>query len=460
MDNWNFLIPSGRLFIDFAIIGGLFLFSMAIRARVKILQDYLVPVNLVAGALGLAIGNGGLGLVNLDPDRMGVYVYHLLALTFIAVSLGAGERKVAKTSLITGFVLVMTYIAQAVLGIGLSFLIKYLFVPDLFLGFGMLLTLGFGMGPGIAFSISRNWEQYGFTDGGVAGLTMATIGFLWAYIGGVIIMRRGIRGNESSHFNDGLTISPALRSGYVEPEDQESAGKQTTPIEVVEALTIHFGVIGFVYLLTVWVCMGLEHVLSAIGAEKEISTLWSFHFLIGSMVAIAFRKAMNILNFSKWLDTGLLHRTSNLFVDFMIAASLAAISLQVAYRYWIPIVVISTAGGFLTWWILRKLVYGLFQHHKFERFLAFFGNSTGTIQSGLVLLRVVDPLYKTGSADDLVYGSSVALGLGFPLLILINLPVHQFNNSDFGYVVVTGLLILYFAVLGTMAYLRLRSNGE
>jgi ESS family glutamate:Na+ symporter len=461
MENWNFLIPSGRLFIDFAIIGGLFLVAMVVRRYIPFLHRYLVPVNIIAGVLGMLIGGSGLELVDLDPNRMGVYVYHLLALTFIAVSLGTGKRKLARTSTITGFILVATYVGQAIIGIALALLIKWLIMPDLFAGFGMMLPLGYGMGPGIAFSISRSWEPFGFTNGGIAGLTIANLGFVWAYIGGVILMRRGIAKGESTHFANGLTLSDALKTGYIAPEQQPEAGKQTSPVEVIEALTVHFGIIGLVYLFTIWTCTGLEKVLLSIGAEREVGTLWSFHFLLGSMVAIATRKLLNLIGLSKWLDEGLLHRTANLFVDYMLAASLIAISLQVALDYWIPLTIIGIAGGVFTVWILKILVYKLFSENRFERFLAFFANSTGTIQSGLVLLRVVDPEYKSGAADDLVYGSSVALLLGFPLLVLINIPVHNYNSSLEGYLVVLGALTVYLAALVGYAWLRLRNrNGE
>jgi ESS family glutamate:Na+ symporter len=391
---------------------------------------------------------------------MGVYVYHLLALTFIAVSLGTGKRKLARTSAITGVVLVGTYVGQAIIGIILALMLKEFFMPDLFAGFGMLLPLGYGMGPGIAFSISRSWEAFGFTNGGVAGITLANLGFVWAYVGGVWLMRRGINRGAVEHMQAGAALPEPLKTGYLPPESQPEAGKQTAPVEVVESMTIHFGVIGLVYLLTIWLCVALEKVLVSIGAQQEVSTLWSFHFLVSSMVALSFRKLLNLTGLARWLDEGLLHRAANLFVDYMLAASLMAISLQVALDYWVPLLVIGTAGGFFTIWAIKLFVKHLFRDHIFERFLAFYGNSTGTIQSGLVLLRVVDPEYKSGAADDLVYGSSVALGLGLPLLILINMPVHRFNNEIGGYFWVLGALCVYLALLLAWVWLRLRPRDE
>ncbi|NNE35220.1 MAG: sodium:glutamate symporter, partial [Rhodothermales bacterium] len=72
-----------------------------------------------------------------------------------------------------------------------------------------------------------------------------------------------------------------------------------------------------------------------------------------------------------------------------------------------------------------------------------FGEQTGTVSSGLALIRIVDPGYRTPVARDQVLGSGTALILGFPLLLLINLPLTRFNGSDLGYAVVTALLCAY-----------------
>ena len=42
---------------------------------------------------------------------------------------------------------------------------------------GTLLPLGFGMGPGIAYSIGQSWSNYGFEEGAMVGLTISAIGF-------------------------------------------------------------------------------------------------------------------------------------------------------------------------------------------------------------------------------------------------------------------------------------------
>ncbi|HQM36484.1 MAG TPA: hypothetical protein PKV79_06610, partial [Candidatus Marinimicrobia bacterium] len=50
-------------------------------------------------------------------------------------------------------------------------------------------------------------------------------------------------------------------------------------------------------------------------------------------------------------------------------------------------------------------------------------------------------------AEDLVYSSGIALFLGLPLLILLNVPMNFFNNSLKGYWITFGLIIVYGVIL-------------
>ena len=51
--------------------------------------------------------------------------------------------------------------------------------------------------------------------------------------------------------------------------------------------------------------------------------------------------------------------------------------------------------------------------------MAFYGLETGTIANGMILLREIDSNFKSPAGDDLVLGSSAAIILGLPLLLLI-----------------------------------------
>lgn len=448
MSFWDTGITAGEFFLDFAWLGLLLVAGLLIRKKITLLQKYLIPANLVGGVLGLMIGMNGFGLIDLTSERLGIYVYHLLALLFIGLGLRSAKPKIGLSSIKTGMIFIITYLIQGIIGLLIAFLLIHTLYPDLFAGIGLLPPLAFGMNPGIAFTIGETWENYGFESGGIVGLTFSAVGFLAAYTTGVWIVKRGLRKGElaedlpvtEKHFDvDAAGISPR--------QNQPSAGRLTTSAGVLESLSLHIGIIGITYLLTYSLMQLAEYGLNSIGAGNEASTLWAFHFIFAAILALGVRRAIDGLGYTSYVDDITMTRISNLFMDLMIAASVAAISLAVVGAYWLPLLIISVSVVFATWWVLKKLIYSVFSIWNLERFAAIYGNMTGTLQSGLLLLRVADEEMISPVSYNLVYGSGLALVLGFPLLILINAPVHYFDNVSMGFAVVLFVMALYLILL-------------
>lgn len=459
MSSWNLDIPAGLFFMDFAWMGVLLIIATILRSRVPFLQRNLIPANLLAGAIGLVIGTNGLDWIDLTSDRLGAYVYHLLALLFIALGLRAPKKKLGLSSVKFALIFIAVYLIQAIIGLSIAFILFYTIMPDLFVGIGFLPPLAFGMNPGIAYSIGENWQQYGFEAGGIVGLTFAAFGFLVAYTVGIWSVRRGIKKGWATYIRSDENISVDIKTGIVSRPKANSGERITTSSETIESLTFHIGLIGVLYALTYGTAKLIESGLMWIGAENEISTLWSFHFIIAAILAIGVRSFMDSLRISKVVDDVTMTRCSNMFMDFMIVASVAAISLVVVSLYWLPLLLISVFVSLATWGLILYLTNDAFENYRFERFAAIFGNMTGTLQSGLVLLRILDSGMKSPVSFNLVYGSGLALVFGFPLLLLINAPVHYFSDVVQGFWVVLFALFVYLILLALMWHYLKKSNS-
>ncbi|MDX1591718.1 MAG: hypothetical protein R3283_07140 [Balneolaceae bacterium] len=455
MNSWTLDIPAGLFFVDFAWMGLLLVLATYLRSRVGILQQYLIPANLLAGAIGLLIGMNGMEWIDLNSDRLGTYVYHLLALLFIALGLRAPKKRLGMSSVKFSLIFLAVYLIQAIIGLSVAFILFYTILPDLFVGIGLLPPLAFGMNPGIAYSIGGNWEQFGFESGGIVGLTFAAFGFLVAYTVGIWLVRRGIKKGWATYIGTDMSLSEDIRTGIIRAPKPNTRERITTSPESIESLTFHIGMIGLVYILTYLLMKGMEAGLVMIDAGNEITTLWSFHFIFAAILALGVRKFMDSARISKVVDDMTMTRCSNLFMDFMIVASVAAISFQVILAYWVPILFITILVSLATWIVIQYLTSDAFEEYRFERFASIFGNLTGTLQSGLVLLRILDPNMKSPASFNLVYGSGLALVFGFPLLIVINAPVHYFTDLVQGFWVVLGVMILYlFLIMIAWNYLR------
>ncbi|HAC14439.1 MAG TPA: hypothetical protein DCE78_00625 [Bacteroidetes bacterium] len=448
MSAWLLEITLTELALDFSIFGVLLVLATILRRHIKLLQEYLIPNNLIAGVLGLLLAMAVIDFNLLSSERLGAYVYHLLALLFIAFGLRKPSKSMGLTPVKFSVIFIMTYLVQGIIGLTLALALVYTIMPDLFPAIGMLLPLSFGMNPGIAYSMGNNWENFGFEFGGTVGLSFAAMGFVVAYTVGIIAMRNGIRKGKATYINESTAEeNEAIRTGIQRPEHRPIMGHQTSATEAIESLTLHFGFIALTYAVTYAIMLGLENALHYIGAEKEILTLWSFHFIIAALIAMLVRRFIDGFNASHWIDDGTMTRFGNVFMDFMVVASVSAITIAVVTMYWFPLILMGTTVAIATWYVIKWACDSLFDDFTFERDIAIFGNLTGTMQSALVLLRVLDPKFKSPVSYDLVYGSGFALVLGFPLLILINAPVNYFDNALEGYWLTILAMGIYLAFL-------------
>ena len=444
MPVWELTISLRDFVLDISIVCGLLLVGTVFRRYVRPLQAFFIPANLIAGFIGLMVGPELLGWIDFSVDHMGVYVYHLLALTFIGVGLRQSGGATAGAIHI-GFAKILTYLLQALIGLLVAAIFLWLVSPDLVLAVGMLLPLGFGMGPGIAYSVGQSWEAYGFSGAANIGLTIAAIGFLVAYVTGVIIVNRGIRvGRTSVHTN---ASDADVRTGIITKNPKDVGSRLTFFSGSIDTLSFHVALVGAIYLLTYLVTSGLAELLVRLGQEQEVPILWSFNFVTANLLAIAVRKFVLTRNDDTVLDQGTVNRVTGLFADLLVAAAIMAISLSIAWDYLAPIIVMCLLGAIVTYFAIKRTLSRVFSDYPFERTVGLYAEQTGTISSGLAIIRVTDPELVTRVAQDQVLGSGIALAMGFPLLILINMPLARFGGSTEGYLVVGGLLLLYLVLL-------------
>jgi ESS family glutamate:Na+ symporter len=163
------------------------------------------------------------------------------------------------------------------------------------------------------------------------------------------------------------------------------------------------------------------------------------------------------------LDNGSLTRISGLSVDLMVAGAIGAISLVVVTQYWVPIAIMCVIGGIVTIVTVPWICSRLFRDHKFHRTLIVYGASTGTMPTGLALLRVIDPEFATPAASDYMFSSGITFVLAIPFVLAINLPAYAYTRGQMGYfwaaVGVSGaylllVIILYFILSRKRAIAR------
>jgi Na+/glutamate symporter len=135
-------------------------------------------------------------------------------------------------------------------------------------------------------------------------------------------------------------------------------------------------------------------------------------------------------------------------IDYLVVAAIAAISIHILSQYCLSILLILVFGGLGTMGLVYWASYRAYDDYPFERFVSVFAEMTGTTNSSLTLIRVMDPHFKTSIAEDIIIGSAITIGPALPMLIIMNFPTMFFANKlNKGWWITLGILSAYTIVL-------------
>ena len=430
------------MILDITLLSILLGVSTLIKTKVPGMKRFPIPIPVIAGFLGLLVGQEALGLLNFNNIRLENLVYHLMSIGFIALSLKSKDKFRSSGYGKAGIFIVSTYALQGIVGFGLTLLFAYTIWPNLFAPMGLLLPLGYGQGPGQAFATGSTWEALGFTNGGNAGLTFAAMGYVFACIGGIPLTLFLTRKRKLSHQDN-----PQTKEGIFDIDKVEELPHK----ESIDGLSLQLILIGGIYLLTYLTLLGLTALLNQFGSfgETLAQLFWGFAFIIGALYGAAVRAGLDYLlkigvMRKSYTSNYLLERISGTSFDYMITAAISVISISLLADFWLPLLIVCAVGGVLTFWYCIFACRRIFPEETLENTLAFYGMLTGTISTGLALLREVDPHFKSGAARNLVFGSGTGLAFGLPMMLILNLPTLGYRNDQ--------PIFYLYAMLGLVVY--------
>ena len=434
-----------NVIIQFGYIAAVILIAVALRQSIKPIRKTMLPIAVLGGFILLIAKQ--IGIVQLDEEMLSALTYHGIALGFIAMSLrtpvkrdGGDESKVGLRS---GAVIVSTYMLQAVTGLvitmGLAFTVK----PDMFMAAGLLLPMGFGQGPGQANNIGSSYQSLGFAGGHSFGLAIAAAGYIVACVVGVIILNVLRKQGKIKVNTEGG--QKTLGADYLDGDESADISQS------IDKLSVQLAMIVIVYLVTYAVTAGLTGGIAKLseGLANTVNTLlWGFNFIIGSALAILLRVILEKLRKKgtikrRYQDNYLLNRLSGLFFDIMIVAGIGCIDIEDIRGLVLPFALLVIAGTITTWLHLRVVCKAVYPDYYYEGLISMYGMMTGTISSGILLVRELDPQLETPAANNLVIGSSFGILLGAPVLVLVGLATRS-TAMCFATIVIA---LIYWAVL-------------
>lgn len=419
---------------DLGVICGLLLIGQLLRARIRLLQRAFLPASIIAGGLGLAFGPNGLDVLPLS-DSIGAYPGVFIVLIMAAVPLGHRIRLRREGPRVGAL---FSYSAagetlQWGLGLllGLAVLVPLWHVHD---GFGLMLGVGWAGGFGTAAAVGDTFDGLGWEEATSLGYTSATIGVLVCIVGGLIVTKwasRTGRTNEMARFED---LPVEMKTGVLPEDDRPPIGRATLSSSTLDSLTLHVGLILLAALAAYWCGQWQKDLFPSFTIP-----LLAFGFLAGLLI----QGGMMLTRTAQFVDRDTINSLSGTFSDLLVAFGIASIAPKVVAKYWAPLTLLMLLGLVFAVLMLRYLTPLMFRDQWFARGIFTWGWMTGSVATGIALLRIVDPRHKSGTLTDfgLAYVAIIPIEI-----ILISLS-PQIVSDGYGWLLMAGTIVFGLVVL-------------
>ena len=381
------------LFVDLGLISFLMLIGKIARVKIKLIQKLFIPPSLIAGVLGLAFGPNGLGWLPFS-NHLGTYSAILIALVFGALPLSSPKASIKEVSQRVGPMWVYAQIGMllqwGIVGLFGLFVLKQIW-PSLNDAFGVMFPTGFYGGHGTAAAVGSAFEGLGWDEARSLGMTTATVGIIFAIVGGLFMIKWAARRKYTAFITDFKDLPGELRSGLIPKEKRDSLGTATTSSISIESITLYVCIIFFVALIGYMISQGVKFYY-----PKLELPVFSCAFIVGLLR----KKIHDQVDASDYICPQTTQRLSSFFTDLLVAFGVASIKLEVVVKYAVPLIVLIAVGTVIVWLISFYFGRHLSRTYWFERSIFAWGWWTGTMAMGIALIRIVDPKMASKAMDD------------------------------------------------------------
>lgn len=392
--------------------------GMLLRAKVPFLRKMLVPASVIGGMLGFVFMNvmGWLGIdIGTDANMYTAIVNDLFTVSFISISLtsapkeAGGTKDVLKGAVGLGLVWCLLYALTPLVATGIVAVLGESFGMDVM--YGMLIQFAFCQGPGQSAAYGAIFEQYGWENASTVAITFAAIGFVVAFCVGIPVAKMGIKKGIAKHCGK---LDETILKGYLTKEEQKQyMVKDTTCNSNIETLAFHFALIGVCYVLAVGIAKVMSYIPGFLGTSMS-----SMMFMNGMYAAYIVKWLMKKLKLDFLQENTLQSKITGWSSDYLVICAFMAVSLGII-KDWLPVillicVVITIITAVVSFYFGQR--FG--GSNDFERALGLYGTCTGTVPSGISLVRIVDPDFKTSTSVELGACNLVMLA-STPVYILI-----------------------------------------
>jgi len=390
--------------IAFGLASIMLCIGMILRTKIPFFRNMLVPASVLAGVIGMVVMNTGLNTA-IDATVFTSIVTHLFTLTFISIGLtgsssgsakkgSSAGKEITKGSIGMGFIWNVLYALTPVVGVIVLLLIGSFF--GMHAVYGLLIPFAFTQGPGQAAAFGTIFEQqYGIENAAMVGMTFAAIGFLACFFVGVPLAKYGLKKGLVKNLGNNQMDGFVHRGYYAKNEKKGSMGEETIYSGNMDTMTFHFAVMGISFLMA----LGMAELISYIpGIGASLSGML---FIYGLLSAYIVKFVMKKLKIDHMLDNTFQSKITGWATDYLIVASFMAVQFSIIGEWIVPIIIVAAVTIVLTVVIVLYFGKRFGGEEDFVRTLGLFGSAMGTVPSGLSLIRIIDPSFRSNVPVEL-----------------------------------------------------------
>lgn len=454
-----------------SLLSVLLLVGTFLRAKVKLFQSLYLPASVIGGFIGMIISPEILGrFSNYSISEEWIKTYSLLpgilsVPIFAAIPLGMflNENKNIKSMypskvLICFGLFQCASMSQSAIGYATNmFFSKINPQLNMYRTFGYELSAGFAGGHGLAAATGKLLEGFGIPQWEIAqgvALTTATVGLIGGIVFGIIFINLAVRKNKTKiikRINDNADKS--MEVGYNKDiNKQNSLGRETFLSSSIETITFHLAIIftvcGIAYIV-------LNFVKKMNIAGLNVLPVWTYSMII--MFALNF--IIKKLNLVWMVDAKVKAKIMGTLSDFAIVSAMTSLPIKAIINYIVPITVMCILGFIITYLLVFPLNSFFFKEdYSFERAIISWGTLTGVLITGMTLLKICDPEYKSPALSEFSLGFSLMSVTGLLIVPILNTVLAVGSTFD-NFITAIISAILYFVFAFMIFSFRKKSNN-
>ncbi len=382
------------VFFSICILCIFLLAGKILRVKVRLFQVIFLPASIIGGFLALACGPYAANILPpfiLDTWREipGILINFVFATLFLGLAVPGLKVLWSQggSQLCFGMIAGTGQYFFALL-VTVLVLMPFFDVSPVF---ATILEIGFAGGHGTAAGMRGVFEQMGFPEGADLAQMSATVGIITAVVGGIFFINIAIRKGYCVNLDESKGIPEFKKRGLIPEKERFSISKATVASESIEPLAFHFAITGLAILIG-WLMLAGVRQIHPVVSGFPLFPLAMMGGMIVQVVSIR-------LGVAGYYDRRSFERILGFSLDILVVAAIASIRLDLFVANLWPFLILMAVGIAWLFFCLVFLAPRMFPYNWLERGVTEYGMQSGVTAMGLLLLRLVDPNYKTDTAQ-------------------------------------------------------------